>query len=55
MAKPNLQMGFPYNLLCKVSLGSLEVKNGELIQNIIVKETILFWLIKKLFGVKKNG
>lgn len=47
------QLDFPFNLLYRIKLGEMEVKNNELIQNIIIKKTILGIIFEKLFG-KKN-
>ena len=46
MAK--LKLDFPYNLLISAKLGEVEYNKGVLVQNIIIKESLLFKLIKKV-------
>lgn len=41
------QLDFPYNLFAKIKLGKLySTDKGEIIQDIILKETILFKLLR---------
>lgn len=53
--KNNLSLGFPINLLYKLELGEMEVKDKELIQNIILKKTILGIIFEWIFCRKKNN
>jgi hypothetical protein len=50
MAKCKINLAFPYNLFAKVKLGELKSQNGELIQELIVKETLLYKILKFLKG-----
>lgn len=40
------KLDFPYNLLISVKLGKLEYNEDVLVQNIIIKESLLFKIIK---------
>ena len=43
------KLDFPYNLLISAKLGNLEYNEDSiLVQNIIIKEALLFKLIKKV-------
>lgn len=50
MAKLKLNLGFPYNLFAKLKLGKLKIENGELIQEVVIKETLLYKILKFLKG-----
>ena len=52
--KNNLSMGFPLNILYKLELGKMEVNNDKLIQNIIIKKTILGIIFEWIFCRKKK-
>ena len=42
------KLDFPYNLLISAKVGKLEYNEDILVQNIIIKESLLFKLIKKV-------
>ena len=52
--KNNLPLDYPLNLLYKLEYGKMEVKNNELIQNIILKKTILGVIFEWIFCRKKK-